>query len=89
MSRIFINTVRCERLSEKSERCIMGATVRGVSREIIVNIGRYEKRPVFVIQNVGELCDYQTDAMRALLNQVVVAYTHAETENSMTISETL
>lgn len=87
MPSILIHTVRCERLSEKAERLVLGATVRGVQRDIVVEIGRYEKRPTFAIQDVGELCDYQAEAMRALLNQVVLAY--ADTQDAMNISETL
>lgn len=87
MPSISIHNVRCERLSEKAERLVLGATVRGVERQIVVDVGRYEKRPFFVIQDVGALCDYQAEAMRALLNQVVLAY--AETQDAMNISESL
>ena len=41
-----------------------------------MDIGRYEKRPVFVIRDWGELCDYQSGPMRELLNQVVMVYTN-------------
>lgn len=87
MPSILIHNFRCERLSEKAERLVLDATVRGAPREIVVEIGRYEKRPTFAIQDVGNLCDYEAEAMRALLNQVVLAY--ADTQDALNIAETL
>ena len=74
MSNVSIASVRCERFSEKSERLFMNATVRGQKREIVVDVGRYEKRPVFMIHDWGNLGNYQSSEMSALLNQTVQAY---------------
>lgn len=87
MPSVSIQHCRCKRLSEKKERLTLDATVRGQAREIIVDISRYEKRPVFMIRNWGELGDYQSKDMSALLNQVVLAY--AVTQDASNISETL
>lgn len=87
MLSIVIHNYRCERLSDKQERLVLNATVRGVPREIVVDIVRYEKRPVFMIHRCGELCDYQAKAMSGLLNEVVLAY--ADTQDAMNILETL
>ena len=87
MTSVSIQRYSCKRLSEKNERLILGATVRGQAREIIVDIGRYEKRPVFMIQDWGALGDYQAKNMSALLNQVVLAY--ADTQDASNILETL
>lgn len=87
MPSISIHTIHCERLSDKAERLVLGATVRNQPREIVVDIGRYEKRPVFMIQDCGELCDYDSKVMTALLNQVVLAY--VQTQDVLNISETL
>lgn len=87
MPSVSIQRYRCKRLSEKNERLILDATVRGRTREIVVDIGRYEKRPVFMIHDWGELGDYQANNMSDLLNQVVLAY--ADTQDASNISETL
>lgn len=87
MPNISIQRYRCKQLSDKNERLILDATVRGKEREIIVDIGRYEKRPIFMIRDWGDLGDYQASSMNALLNQVVLAY--ANTQNASNISETL
>ena len=76
MPNISIHNYRNTRLTPKTERLSLNATVHGKAREIIVDIGRYEKRPVFVIRDWGELCDYQSGPMRELLNQLVMVYTN-------------
>ena len=85
MLSIIIHDYHCERLSEKEERLVLNAIVRGVPRDIVVNIGRYEKRPVFMIHGCGELCNYEAKAMASLLNEVVMAY--AATQDGMNFSE--
>ena len=84
---IVIHSYRCERLSAKQERLVLHATVRAEPKQIIVDIGRYEKRPFFMIHECGQLCDYQYKAMSGLLNAVFLAY--AATQDDMNISETL
>ena len=76
MPNISIHNYRNTRLTPKTGRLSLNATVHAKGREIIVDIGRYEKRPVFVIRDWGELCDYQSGPMRELLNQVVMVYTN-------------
>lgn len=39
-----------------------------------VGIGRYEKRPVFLMPRLGELGRYQSPSMQALLQAVSSAY---------------
>lgn len=74
MPSITIRNYRCTRTSPKTEQLSLVATVRGQERTITVDVGRYEKRPTFMVQHLGELCDYQAPQMRELLDQIVIAY---------------
>lgn len=74
MPYVTIQHSRIEHIGQANEKLILDATVQGRQKIIEVNIGRYEKRPVFSIKNFAELGDYTAKNMRDVLNAVVLAH---------------
>lgn len=74
MQNVSIQHSRVECRKGQTNRLLLDATVRGKPRTIIVDIGRYEKRPVFIIHDIGEIADYQIKQMNELLLQVVLEH---------------
>ena len=46
----------------------------GKADTLVVGIGRYEKRPVFIMPRLGEIGNYQCKTMQSLLHAVSNAY---------------
>ena len=50
------------------------ALPNGREETLEINIGKYEKRPVFLIPRLGELGRYQSETMQSVLQAVSCAY---------------
>lgn len=89
MPSILIQHTRYERVSDKVEHLFMDATVDGVAKTIFVKIARCEKRPMFMIEHCGALCNYESLAMRNLLNLAVLNYANILDADTSECAETI